>query len=159
MKKNLDISLLINKLFDIEKLKLLNKDNEFEFLNDKKPKIILDEKKFRKLAFKTEMEKDFQKKFCIGTDSQIFHQQLSVPAPNENNKAILPEALMNETKKKDEKQKPEFLIEVAQIVCEKIENERFNDLDSKISEESREKDINCFKISESLNHKNLNGDI
>ena len=77
MKKTLDVSLLINKLFDIEKLKLMFKNQEFEFLKNEKPKIVLDQERFNKLKFKTEIEKDFQKKFCIRKESKyLTHEQI-----------------------------------------------------------------------------------
>ena len=174
MKKNLDMSLLINKLFDIEKLKLMVKNKEFEVLKNQKPKIILDEKKFRKIPFKTEIEKQFQKNFCIGTDSQALRKEFSNMISESNQNTNLKELpgtssfksskidKNNEEHKKGEKQNEEFLIElinvhnIENIKLELKESGKFKDFVSpKISEENLEKEINFSKMPDLLSKKNF----
>lgn len=79
MKKNIDITFLINKMFDVEKIKLILNNSDLEILKDQKPKIILDHKKFKKTVFRNELEKNFQKQFFIVVDSQNLHETNSLP--------------------------------------------------------------------------------
>jgi len=166
MKKNLDISNLINRLFEIEKLKLTSKKEEFEFLNSHKPKIIWDEQKFEGTHFKSELEKVFQRKFCLHQETQNFRKEISDGkkqlTPNEIQKVNLPitvniKNIINgknyEEKKKEEIRKDEALIQLPQNLgkklYEKSENEKFNDFErelSKIGDENHEKEVIDFII-------------
>ena len=65
MKKKLDISSLINKLVDIEKLKLTISNNEFLILKEQKPKILFNDVKFKATKFKSEKEKFFHELYLL----------------------------------------------------------------------------------------------
>lgn len=64
IKENLDISFFINKMFDIEKIKVIF-DKELQFIKDEKPKIIPDRRNLSSTVLN-----EFQKKFIILPDFQ-----------------------------------------------------------------------------------------
>jgi len=170
MKTNMDISLLMKRLFEIEKLKLMFRNKEeFELLNNQKPKIIWDEEKFEKIRFKSEFEKVFQRNFCIHQDTKIFQKditgekKLSIPKENKNNESpITLNVDHNNEDKKENIMNEEFSIELAQnsgkLLFDKKENEKFNDFERKISEirdENPEKEVN----GSNFNRKNMTSEI
>ena len=69
MKKNLDISCLVNRLIDIEKLKIFMNNKDFEAMIDKKPTISLSEQNSKK--FNNDFEKKFHDKFLIKANSNF----------------------------------------------------------------------------------------
>ena len=166
----MDISLLMKRLFEIEKLKLMFRNKEeFELLNNQKPKIIWDEEKFEKIRFKSEFEKVFQRNFCIHQDTKIFQKditgekKLSIPKENKNNESpITLNVDHNNEDKKENIKNEEFSIELAQnsgkLLFDKKENEKFNDFERKISEirdENPEKEVN----GSNFNRKNMTSEI
>ena len=175
MKENLDMSLLVNKLFDIEKLKLMVKNTEFEVLKNQKPKIILNDKKFRKTLFKTEIEKAFHKNFVIGTDSQALRKVFSNTFPETNINPSLkelpgPSSFKNENKdknieehKKEEKQKEEeILIELTNEHKIKKNNSELNEFGDTIEKSNLElKESGNFKgfLSPKISEENLEREI
>ena len=175
MKENLDMSLLVNKLFDIEKLKLMVKNTEFEVLKNQKPKIILNDKKFRKTLFKTEIEKAFHKNFVIGTDSQALRKVFSNTFPETNINPSLkelpgPSSFKNENKdknieehKKEEKQKEEeILIELTNEHKIKKNYSEFNEFGDTIEKSNLElKESGNFKgfLSPKISEENLEREI
>lgn len=80
MKENLDVSSLINKMFDLEKIKLIVNKKEFDDFMSQKPRIIVDKQIYKELNLKSDFEKEFQKNFCI-TDSKIFMQESNRSPP------------------------------------------------------------------------------
>ena len=125
VKKTLDVSLLINKLFDIEKLKLMFQ-NESEFFNQK-PKITQNERHFDNINFRTEKEKQFHRGFCLNRDYYLGNNQF----------------LRKTTLNKDQPPNQIFL-----NFKRNKKNKEFNDLDNRIKEESLEKVGTCSRVPE-----------
>lgn len=68
MKENLDISFLINRLLDIEKIKMIEKKEEFEIIKNLKPRVIIDEININNMPFSSEIEKKFTQTFLIQSE-------------------------------------------------------------------------------------------
>jgi len=170
MKKNLDISLLINRLFDIEKLKLMFRDEEFDLLNSQKPKIIMDEKTFDKIQFKSVMEKDFQRNFCIRQETQqirkpqfLRNKQKEIKNFENITKTVSFKQIIldkeDDEKKKVEMSNNKFLIELGRSGWEKKEKEKFQDFEDNIGEENIDKNINSSGKKDLFIGKNFTGEI
>lgn len=142
MQNNLDVSFLINKLFEIEKIKLVLNNKDLELLNHQRPKIFLDKKKFQTTEFKNEIEKKFQSKFYV-RDS--YDSISSRRVQNRSNQNTIPPHHVSIPENTN--------LILQKIYCEEVPKNMNLELSNfkKVIEEEKDNKGNCMNICNQIN--------
>lgn len=71
MKTNFDIAGLVNKLFDVEKLKMTASNKDYQIIKLQKPRIVLNDQGLNPQNFQSKKEETFHRLFVIKTEEAI----------------------------------------------------------------------------------------
>lgn len=71
MKTNFDIAALVNKLFDVEKLKMTASNKDYQIIKLQKPRIVLNEQGLNPQNFQSKKEETFHRLFVIKTEDAL----------------------------------------------------------------------------------------
>ena len=142
MKQKLDVSFLMNKFFDIEKIILVLNNKELEELKNKKPKIILSPSSITNANYKSENEVKFHRNFAIISNSIIENNHFSKAIKNIK-RSLFRENILNENSQQMVVLSPDQLkneMEFSQINMKNIEEE------SNLKEINSSRNPDLFKI-------------
>lgn len=145
MKQKLDVSFLMNKFFDIEKIILVLNNKELEELKNKKPKIILSPSSITNANYKSENEVKFHRNFAICSNSIIQNNHFSKAIKNIK-MSLFRENILNENSQ-----------QMVVLSPDQLKNEmEFSQLNIKnIEEESNLKEINSSRNPDLFKIKNF----